>query len=222
VSALVFAVVGAESTGKSTLAPALAERIRTETGLVCTHVGEVLRGWCEREGRVPRPDEQRAVAEAQQKAIEDAAATHDVVIADTSALMVAVYSRLVYGDRSLDEWAAGAHAARVDHTLLTALDLPWVPDGLQRDGEHVRAPVDSALRELLAAHRIAWSLVAGSGELRLERAFDAVSPWLRTRSAPGSGLFTRLAQRDAAQPVWRCEHCDDPDCEHRLRAAPAR
>ena len=217
--ALVFALVGAESTGKSTLAPALAERIGAETGLACTHVDEVLRSWCEREGRVPRPDEQRAVAEAQQRSIEQAASRHDVVIADTTALMVAVYSRLVYGDRSLDDWAAGAHAACVDHTLLTALDLPWVPDGVQRDGEHVRVPVDSALRELMVAHRIGWSLVTGSGPLRLDRAFDAVAPWLRTRAPAGSGLFTRLAQRDAAQPAWRCEHCDDPDCEHRLRNA---
>lgn len=215
---LVFAIVGAESTGKSTLAPALARRIATASGLSCTHVDEHLRAWCEREGRVPRPEEQRAVAEAQQQRIGAAAATHDVVIADTTALMVAVYSRLVYGDRSLDHWAAQAHAASVDHTLLTALDLPWVPDGLQRDGEHVRGPVDAALRELLAGHRIGWSLVTGSGPLRLDRAFDAVSPWLRGRAAPRSGLFTRLAQRDAAQPAWRCEHCDDPDCEHRLRS----
>jgi hypothetical protein len=92
-----------------------------------------------------------------------------------------------------------------------------VPDGLQRDGEHVRAPVDAALRELLGRHRIGWSLVAGSGPARLAQAFDAVAPWLRDRAAPRSGLFTRLAQRDAAQTGWRCEHCDDPDCEHRLR-----
>jgi nicotinamide riboside kinase len=177
--ALVFAIVGAESTGKSTLAPALARRIAAASGLSSTHVDEHLRAWCEREGRVPRLDEQLAVARAQQQRIDAAAATHRVVVADTSALMIAVYSRLVYGDRSLDDWAGAAHAARVDHTLLTALDLPWVPDGLQRDGAHVRGPVDAALRELLAAHRIGWSLVAGSGAARLDHAFDAVAPWLR-------------------------------------------
>ena len=38
-------------------------------------------------------------------------------------------------------------------------------------------------------------------------------------AAQGSGLFTRLAARNAAQPAWQwvCEKCDVPDCEHRLR-----
>lgn len=216
---LVIAILGAESTGKSTLAPALAQRIAEQTGLACTHVDEHLRAWCERERRVPRIDEQRGIAQTQQDRIARAVATHDVVVADTTALMIAVYSRLVYDDRSLDAWAGAAHAASIDHTLLTALDLPWVPDGLQRDGAHVRGPVDTLVRELLAAHGIAWSLVAGTGAQRLDTAFDAVAPLLRARAAPGSGVFTRLAERDAAAPAWRwvCDKCDLPDCEHRLR-----
>ena len=218
--ALVIAIVGAESTGKSTLAAALARRIAAETGLVCTHVEEHLRSWCEQSGRTPRIDEQHAIAQVQQDRIAAAAATHDVVVADTTAMMIAVYSRWVFGDRSLDTWAAAEHARLVDHTLVTALDLPWVPDGLQRDGEHVRAPVDTMLRELLDTHGIGWSLVSGSGDARTECALDAVEPLLRPRAAPASGLFTRLAARDAAQPAWQwvCERCDVPDCEHRLRA----
>ena len=217
--AIVIAIVGAESTGKSTLAVALAERIAVETGLACTAVGEHLRTWCEHEGRTPRVEEQRVIAQAQQALIAKAAAAHDVVVADTTALMVAVYSRLVYGDNSLDAWTAAEHARSVTHTLVTALDLPWVPDGLQRDGEHVRGPVDAILRELLAAHRIGWSLVSGSGAARVDHALDAVAPLLRARATAGSGLFTRLAERDAGQPAWQwvCEKCDVPDCEHRLR-----
>jgi nicotinamide riboside kinase len=220
-SAIVIAVLGAESTGKSTLAVALAQHIVTQTGLSAIHVDEHLRSWCEREGRTPRVDEQHGIARTQQERIADAAASHDVVVADTTALMIAVYSRYVFGDRSLDEWAAQAHAASVQHTLLSALDLPWVPDGLQREGDHVRAPIDALVRELLTTHRIAWSLVAGQGADRVQCAFDAVAPLLRARAAPGSGLFTRLAARDAAQPTWQwtCEKCDVPDCEHRLRAA---
>lgn len=228
--ALVIAVVGAESTGKTTLARDLAARIAADTGLACTAVDEHLRHWCESAGRTPRLDEQRAIAEAQQAQIAQAAATHDVVVADTTALMIAVYSRLVFGDRSLDAWAADAHRRSTALTLVTALDLPWLPDGLQRDGPHVRAPVDTMLRELLAVHRIDWSLVAGSGPARLDSALDAAAPRLRERAPAGSGLFTRLAAREAAQPAWHwvCETCDVPDCEHLLRrlnaadAAPPR
>jgi hypothetical protein len=80
--------------------------------------------------------------------------------------------------------------------------------------------VDALLQALLAAHRIAWSRIGGSGDARLEAALDAAAPLLRERAGRASSLFTRLAARDAAQPTWRplCESCDDPDCEHRLRA----
>ncbi len=199
----------------------MAQRIAQETGLVCTHVDEHLRTWCERSGRTPRIDEQQEIAQTQQDRIASAAAAHDVVVADTTAVMVAVYSRFVFNDRSLDAWAAMQHARSVRHTLVTALDLPWVPDGLQRDGEHVRGPVDTMLRELLTAHGIGWSLVHGSGTLRVDSALDAVTPLLSGRALPRSGLFTRLAQRQAEQPAWQwvCEKCDVPDCEHRLRRA---
>ena len=46
--ALRLAIVGAESTGKTVLARALAERLAPLTGLRCAWVGEWLREWCER------------------------------------------------------------------------------------------------------------------------------------------------------------------------------
>ena len=213
--ATVIAVLGAESSGKTTLAAALAQRLGEETGLRCTWVPEWLRTWCAREGRTPRLDEQAAIARVQHEHIDAAAAGHDVVVCDTTALTTAVYSRLVFGDRSLDASAVALHR-RVDITLLTALDLPWVPDGHQRDGAHVRAPVDATLRELLVEHRLDWTLVSGRGERRTESALDAVAPLLRSRPAPRPGLFRRLAQRDAAEPAWTwvCDTCDVPECEH--------
>lgn len=214
--ATVIAVLGAESTGKTTLAAALARRLGDETGLRCTWVDEWLRLWCDREGRTPRADEQAAIAHEQQARIAAAAAGHDIVVCDTTALMVAVYSRLIFGDTSLDEPALGMHRRQVALTLLTALDLPWVADGHQRDGEHVREPVDRGLRELLHAGRLPWVLVSGRGEARLEAALDAVAPLLRRRAAPRLGLLTRLQQRNAAAPSWSwvCDKCDVPDCEH--------
>jgi nicotinamide riboside kinase len=213
---LVIAVLGAESTGKTTLAAALAERLQSETGLRCTWVSEWLRGWCDQAGRTPRAVEQAGIAREQHARIAAAARTHDVVVSDTTALMTAVYGRIVFGDRALDAEAAALHRSQVALSLLTALDLPWVADGLQRDGEHVREPVDTALRQLLQAQQLPWVLVAGSGAARLESALDAVAPLLRGRPAPRDGLFTRLQQRNAAAPAWSwvCEKCDVPECEH--------
>ncbi len=218
--ARLVAIVGAESTGKTTLAAALAPRLARDTGLRVTWVPEVLREWCTHMGRTPQTQEQAALVRAQNERIAAAAAAHDVVVCDTTALMTAVYSRHVFGDRSLDARAVALHR-RMSHTLLTALDLPWVPDGLQRDGPQVREPVDQLLRELLATHGLPWSLVSGSGSARLEAAVDALAPLLRP-AAPRSGLFTRLAERNAepAARAWRCENCDDAACEHRLARRP--
>ena len=211
----VIAIVGAESTGKSTLATALAERVADATGLSCVAVAEHLREWCERAGRTPRAGEQLAIATEQQRRIDTAAQSHDIVVADTTPLMVAVYSQLLFNDRSLLPLAVASHR-RAALTLLTALDLPWVPDGLQRDGAHVRLPVDQALRERLIEHGLAWSVVGGQGSARLEQAFNAANPLLATLAPAHAGLFTRLAEREAALPVWQwvCEKCDVPECEH--------
>jgi len=223
-SGKVIAIVGAESSGKSTLAVALAARVVDQTGLRCTVVAEFLREWCEREQRTPRADEQQAIATEQQRRIDSAAAGHDIVIADTMPLMVAVYSQLLFDDLSLVDMAISAQRG-ASLTLLTALDLPWVADGLQRDGPHVREPVDRAVRALLTAHGLNWSVVGGQGASRLDQAFAAITPLLATLAPAHAGLFTGLAARDAAMPAWRwvCEKCDVPDCEHAaLRAARER
>ncbi len=217
--ALRIAIVGAESTGKTALAQALAGRLAELTGRRCTWVGEWLRQWCERQGRTPRPDEQAGIAEHQHQLIDAAATHHDIVVCDTTALMTAVYSALLFDDHSLLPHAI-AQQRRCDLTLLTALDIPWVADGLQRDGPQVRGPVDDHVRGLLIGHQIAWSLVSGQGDARLEAALDAAAPLLRRAGLAGSGLFTRLAARDAAPAAraWLCLDCDEPACEHRLLA----
>jgi nicotinamide riboside kinase len=216
-----IAIVGAESTGKSALAGMLARALAESTGLSAVAVPEWLRSWCEREGRTPRPDEQAAIAAEQQARIDAAAAVHDIVVCDTTALMTAVYSRMLFQDRSLEPMAL-AHQRGMSLTLLTALDLPWVADGLQRDGPHVRGPVDDLVRELLVGHALPWALVAGHGPARLQCALDAVAPLLRAQTTPRRGLFSRLLARNAepAARAWSCETCDDPDCEHALRSEP--
>ena len=211
----IFAIVGAESTGKTDLAESLARRLSEETGWRCTWVPEYLREWCERETRTPAIHEQAAIAEEQARRIDEAAASHDIVVCDTTPLMTAVYHRQVFGDRSLDASALAWHR-RCTLTLLTALDLPWLADGYIRDGAHVREPVDAITREMLVGAGMPFVVIGGVAEARVEAAVDAVSPWLRRANAPAGGLFSRLAARDAAQPEWRwvCETCDSPDCEH--------
>ena len=183
--ALRIAILGAESTGKTTLAAALARALQAGGTQRVACVEEWLRGWCEREGRTPRRDEQRAIAEEQHRRIEAAAARHDIVVCDTTAVMTTVYSRLLFDDRSLDARALELHRTCAA-TLLTALDLPWIADGLQRDGAHVREPVDTLVRQWLHERALPFAVIGGRGPERLAQAQAALAPLLR-RHSPAAG-----------------------------------
>ncbi len=204
----VIAIVGAESTGKTTLAGELTMALR-EQGLQVAQVAEYLREFCEQQGRTPSIDEQAGIAREQARRIEAAAGNHDWVIADTSALMIAVYSDLVFGDRSLYPMAETLQRGYAV-TLLTALDLPWQPDGLQRDGPQVREPVTALVRASLARAGVAYSVVGGSGPARLAAA-QAASVHVPARESNNGPRWQ-----------WMCEHCGDTTCERHLLARDGR
>ena len=175
---LVIAVLGAECTGKTSLAQGLSRRLAQTTGLRCTWVPEWLRQWCDQHGRTPAAHEQAEIARAQHLHIASAAQRHDIVVADTTALMTAIYSQQIFGDGHLRADAVALHR-QADLTLLTAPDLPWVADGHQRDGPHVQAPVDALLRQWLAEEALAWAPVQGQGPARLACAERACALALR-------------------------------------------
>ena len=199
-----IALLGAESTGKTTLANALAQSLRT-VGRRTVLVPEFLREWCDREGRVPRADEQAAIAAEQARRV-DAVQDADVVIADTTPLLTAVYSDRLFGDTSLYPFAL-EHQRRYVATLLTGLDLPWVADGLQRDGPHLRSTIDAGVRTALAGAGLGWRVVYGSGDHRLASALSGLGAWSYGAAPPLS---------KAATARWQCLNCDDAECEHRL------
>lgn len=166
-----IAILGAESTGKTQLAQSLATHW-TRQGCSALWVPEVLREWCEREGRTPAQSEQRAICQAQAQRVLQAPAT-DWLLADTTPMMTAIYSELLFADTSLYDFAI-QHQRHYDLTLVMALDLPWVADGLQRDGPHVREPVDRLLRAALERCALPYTVIAGQGERRTQAALEAI------------------------------------------------
>lgn len=197
---MIVALLGAESTGKSTLALALQQALAVQ-GRRVARIDEVLRAFCDANGRTPRQHEQAGIAAEQTRRIDAAAQTHEVVIADTTALQIAVYSDLVFADLSLYDMALHAQA-RCTHTLLCAVDLPWVADGLQRDGPQVREPVDTLLRTALQRHAHGYAVVGGQGAQRTAAALAVLQP--------------PPVQAPAPRWQWLCERCGDADCERHL------
>lgn len=167
------AILGAESTGKSTLAAALAIRYRT------LWVPEYLREFVETEARVPFEQDQLRIAQVQvarEQAAE--AGASGFLFCDTTPFMTAIYSG-VYWSRVDPQLSA--LDLRYDYavTLVTAPDVPWVPDGLQRDSAAKREQVHQAVIDKLERRSIAYTLLTGSLEQRMaqaERVLDQKGP----------------------------------------------
>ncbi|HEX8499305.1 MAG TPA: AAA family ATPase [Pyrinomonadaceae bacterium] len=178
-------LVGAESTGKTTLAAALAAHYRT------AWVPEYGREYSERKlaeggGYDFRPEEFAHIA-ARQRELEDEAARRAdrVLICDTDAFATSVWHRRYTGARS-PEVEAIAAARRPDLYLLTDVNTPFVHDGT-RDGEHVRGWMhETFVRELRAQSR-PFRLLSGPHERRLEEAVAAVDELLGARAQATMG-----------------------------------
>jgi nicotinamide riboside kinase len=218
-----IALLGAESTGKTKLSFGMTAALQS-LGLHVTLVPETLREWCDANGRTPLAHEQLAIAQAQAQRIFSV--THGWVISDTSPLMTAVYSDFIFKDKSLYQQALIEQAA-FDMTLVMGLDLEWVPDGLQRDGVHVREPVDTLLRHALHTAGLPFKVIYGQSEARLSAALMAIRDGVAELSPElGQNLASFKAiqsQRDEGQyalnkgrTTWRCDLCSDAECEHKL------
>jgi len=164
-------LMGAECTGKTTLAQTLAQHFGG------VWVAEHLRSFCQQLGRTPQTHEQRQICLAQLRAQRQARAAARQqgirwVFCDTSALQTAVYSAHYFADSGLLAAARALHA-RYALTLLLTPDLPWLADGVQRDGVAVQQAVHARLR--CALQSLPCVVVSGQDASRVQAAIDAVN-----------------------------------------------
>ncbi len=160
-------VLGAESTGTTTLTRALAERFGT------VWVPEYGRHYAEGKYASPdkawRTDEFMHIAETQHAGIERLARSADrVIFSDTDALATAVWHERYVGTRA-PEVEAFAAAHRPHLYLLTGDEIPFVQDGL-RDGEHLRHGMHARFEEVLAGQDVPYAVLRGAPETRLAEA----------------------------------------------------
>ncbi|GAA0438307.1 hypothetical protein Aca07nite_47220 [Actinoplanes capillaceus] len=185
-------VVGAESTGTTTMARALARHYRTRGGVWAgtRWVPEFGRELTERklaELRADRPEAtvfdvtwDRAdfvTVAAEQSAAEDAAARtgSPVIFGDTDAFATTIWEERYLGSAS----PAVCELVRApDLYLLTdCADVPFEDDGL-RDGEHLRQWMTGRFRAGLAAGGTPWVELTGPYGRRLRTAIRAVDDLL--------------------------------------------
>ena len=167
-------LVGAESTGKSTLAEALAAALGT------VWVPEYGRWYWQGRRHLADQrwtiDEFDRIAACQHRVAADLArkAMHGIVIGDTDALATAVWLERYLGttSRAID------HLVQVQRPalyLVCAPDFDWVQDGTRDSGVQRQAMHEVTLRRVEATG-LPWLVLTGSHDERLERAVDAVRP----------------------------------------------
>lgn len=158
---------GAESTGKSTLAPRLAARLG---GLVVPEYG---RAYAEANGTEFDEADLLAIFEGHVAATRAALAQRpEWLVSDTDPLMTQAWAVMLLGRRlpEIDAWDEVA-----DLYLVPAMDLSWEEDGTRLFGSDLarRQFMDVAIGEL-ERRKLRWAWVEGEGDTRLENALAAV------------------------------------------------
>ena len=164
-------VLGAESTGTTTLAEALARELQT------VWVKEYGREYSEVKMADPnaiwKTDEFARIAEEQSRREDQAACeANRVLICDTNAFATILWHRRYVGTHS-PEVEAIANRGRCDLYLLTGDEIPFVQDGL-RDGEHIRHEMHTWFEQALEAQPVPWKVLRGSPAERLKESSQLV------------------------------------------------
>lgn len=182
------AILGAESTGKTTLcrdlaahfgSPWVPEYMRTylqakwdNEQATCTweDLLPIAYGQIQRENKLA---EQSAQAVQPHKIIQDSN-DKSFLFCDTSLFELMVYSNWYYGDcpTALTQAALAHH---YDLILLTEVDTPWIADDL-RDSPHQREEISAYFESQLKIHGKKFRRIGGDRDDRVQQVVE----WLDT------------------------------------------
>jgi nicotinamide riboside kinase len=170
-------LIGAESSGKTTLAEALAHTLNA-SGTPAVVVPEYLRTWCGIHDRLPASSDQADIL-AGQLEYEDRAAEKNpgaILVCDPAAVTTSLYSVLYFQDESLIDLKL---LDRYQQLLWCNIDIAWVPDPL-RDGGNHRRMMHDLISDFLPEFESTWGssipLISGSVADRITQAWQPNLP----------------------------------------------
>lgn len=211
-------LLGAESTGTTTIARLLAERYRARGGVWArtAMVEEYGREWTVRKWELARDAARSAGAPSpplesliwdvtdfdviarEQTRREDSAARSGspLLVCDNDAFAAYVWERRYLGEgaRPLQSWASTEMPHHDVYFLTDHRDVPYAQDGL-RDGDlAARAAMTSWFEDALTSAGQSWVLLTGSVEDRLRLALEVSEALLASRLALVEPLPIRAAR----------------------------
>lgn len=165
------AIVGPESTGKSTMAAYLAKHYQT------IWVPEFAREYCEKLKEQPTWQDEINMFHGQVALEEELLPlANKILICDTTFITVKIWSDHIFGQSPqevLDELPKHPY----DLYLLLNIDLPWQDDPL-RDFPHMREHFMSTWHKELDALNANYTLISGTGQERYNSAVSVIDAFL--------------------------------------------
>ncbi len=163
-----IAILGPESTGKSTLSRQLAQHFHTQW------VPEFARQYLLDIGR-PYQESDLLVIAKEQKKLEERLLKQatDFLFCDTTLAVVKVWSEHSYG--RCHPWILEqVQCMQYDYFLLTDIDMPWEEDPL-REHPHMRQYFFDIYQNYLQKEGLPYTLVSGNEDERLQFAISKLA-----------------------------------------------
>ena len=169
-----IAVVGPESTGKSTMSAYLADYYQT------IWVPEFARGYCEKLTEPPTWQDEINMFYGQLELEKELLPkVNKLLICDTTFITVKIWSDEMFGS-SPQEVLDALPKHKYDFYLLLNIDMAWQDDPL-RDFPHMREHFMQVWYKELDALNANYKLISGQGEERYRNAISAIEDFLRSR-----------------------------------------
>ncbi|MFN4006638.1 MAG: AAA family ATPase [Chitinophagaceae bacterium] len=169
-----IAVIGPESTGKSTLCEQLAQHYQ------CYWCTEYARNYLTTHGQAYNYPTLLHIATAQQEQIHAlrqmaTAAHHQHFFVDTEMIVMQVWCEYVFGNCH-PYIIEQAQQQQFSLYLLCKPDIPWVQDGLREyPNELQRIELYHYYKSILEAQELPFVIIDGSYEQRLTKAIQAIN-----------------------------------------------
>ncbi|WP_246222895.1 AAA family ATPase [Draconibacterium halophilum] len=165
----IVAITGAESTGKSTLAKALAKHYNLP------FVPEFARGYVEQLQRSYTYEDVILIAQKQVEQYNEMVSKQvPLIILDTWLLITKIWLDVVYG--IVPEWIDQTiKETRIDVFLVCDTDLPWVPDSVRENGGTDREKLQQTYIQELEKYQFPYQIIKGNYEERKKGAIQFIS-----------------------------------------------